>query len=80
MNGGIEWDDMRIARLSIWFTAYISWYILAVSSWIGKQEVWGLCISMGVGVLMATLTVKFMFSVLVVKEVLIQLVNWATRP
>lgn len=79
MKTDLQWDDQRIAKLSIWFTAYISWYILSVTSFVARLGAWGIYASFGTSVLMATLTLRYMFHSLVARDTLIRLIDWATR-
>lgn len=79
MKTELQWDDQRIAKLSIWFTAYISWYILTITPVVEKLGVWGVYVSFATSLLMATLTLRYMFHSLVARDSLIRLIDWATR-
>ncbi len=79
MKSDLQWDDKRISKLSIWFTAYISWYVLMLTPFVNALDVWGVYASFGFAVLMATLTLRVIFHTAIGRD-LIRLIDWATGP
>ncbi len=76
-----EWTLERVGKLSIWVTVYLAYYFFMITSFPDlRVEWWWGYLSAGIALLMATLTLRVLFRVIGVSQMLIDLIDWATEP
>ena len=74
----MQWDSETLSKLSIWFTAYLGMYFFIISTEIGGE--WSGWIGAVTAFLWATLALMVVFKVAVIRNGLISLLKWASKP